>query len=152
MKHEGLNRLIENLKNLKPYLESRLDGQINNSLESMAQMERERLNEGLSTNGNLLRRNEGFYPYSPQYTKYKRSRGGQVNVVDLKLEGDYHRGITASKTGRMKVTLYSRDKKDRFLPEQYDGIHGLSDKNKRQIRQDFAPSIVLAVKQKITSK
>lgn len=148
----SLKTLISNLKTLQPYVEQRLDGQINVHLQQMANMERERLSQGKNKDNELLRRNEGFYPYSPQYTKYKRAKGGRVDVVDLKLDGDYHKGITASKTGRLKATLYSRDKKDNFLPNNYDGIHGLTNNNKALIKESIAPVIVKAVKDKITSK
>lgn len=148
----SLAPLINNLKQLKGYLENSLDSQVSQNLSEFAQMQRDRLNTGKNADGENLTRNEGFYPYSPAYTKYKRSRGGQVNFVDLKLEGNYQRGITATKVGKSKVTLYSKDKKESFLPSQYTGIYGFSPTQKKELNDMFRPRIVEAAKIKITNR
>jgi hypothetical protein len=144
--------LINNLKQLKQHLENTLDAQVNANLTEFADMQRDRLDTGKNNEGDNLTRNEGFYPYSPKYTAYKRAKGGQVNFVDLKLNGDFHAGITATKVGKSRVTLYSKDKKERFLPSQYTGIYGFSPNQKKELNDMFKPRIVEAAKFKITNR
>ena len=148
----ALEKLISNLKQLKQHLENKLDSQVTANLNEFEEMQRERLNKGENKEGEKLKRNEGFYPYSPQYKKYKRSKGGQVNFVDLKLDGDFHEGITATKVGKGKVTLYSKDKKDKFLSNQYEGIFGFSPNQEDELNDMFKPQIIRAVKEKIANK
>ena len=168
-----LEKLINNLKQLRQHLENKLDSQVNTNLANFAEMQRDRLNEGKNKEGeNLkrneefypyssegknkegenLKRNEGFYPYSSTYKKYKKARGGQVNFVDLKLDGNFHAGITATKVGRGKITLYSKDKKDKFLPNQYEGIYGFSPNQENELNDLFKSPLIKAVKEKITNK
>lgn len=146
-----LERLINNLKNLKVSLESNLDNTINANLSNLEQMQRDRLNKGENSEGDKLRREEGFYPYSPQYAKYKRARGGQVKFVDLKLDGDFHAGIDAKKVGKGKVTLYSKDKKEKFLSSQYKGIYGFAPNQRQELNNIFVPEIIRAARERITN-
>jgi len=149
----GLKTLISNLNQLKNHVETTLDANIQANLNEFADMERERLKDGIGNDGEPLEREgAGYYPYTPAYTKYKRSKGGRVDVVDLKLTGSYADQISASRTGKHKATLYSRDNKDRFLSEQYPKTHGFSPEQKQEVKQMFIPKLLEASKRKITSK
>jgi hypothetical protein len=149
-----LTRWINNLKNLKQNLENDLNNIIPKFFNDLEKLERDRLSQGMTADGTvLMRKGSNYYPYSQMYVPMKRRRGGQVRVVDLKLTGAFHRGITATKIGRNKVQIYSRDSKDAKLNEKYDGIHGFSDKNKQEdIPRMFEPEIIISVERNLTKK
>lgn len=148
-----LDNLIANLKTMQTFMENRVDQSLNRNLQAMDEMQRERLEKGENNKGEPLKR-EGasYYPYTPAYTKHKRARGGNVSVVDNKLTGDYHDGITTQKDGKNKVKMYSRDKKERFLPKQYPGNLGLSPEQQDELKQEiFYPELAKAAKEKFTN-
>lgn len=148
-----LTKLINNLKELQTYVVNTLDSTVNEDFQRITELEKERLSKGINADGERLERKDSDnYPYSPAYKKFKRAKGGQVDVVDLKLNGDYHRGINTQKTGKLKGKIYSTDSKEKFLPNQYEKIHGVSPQDKNTFEKEYSKKVIQVTRKKITSK
>lgn len=148
-----LEKLIARLEQLDTLVTNQLDAELPNELQNIADMQRERLEKGINTKGTALERNDANEkPYSKAYTKIKRAKGGQVAHVDLKLNGDYHEGIRAYKSGKMQATIKSIDFKDEILASQYNDILGLSPDQEKEFGAEYAKSINKVVRKFVTDK
>jgi len=130
-----LDKLIANLEALERNVTNTLDAQLPNDLHLITELQREQLNDGLNSKGDLLEKNDGvYYPYAPSYERYKRSKGGRVDRVDLKLTGKFHAGIRTYKTGKLSAGITSIDSKTKKLETEFDNIFGLSPIKKETTR------------------
>lgn len=142
-----LDHWISKFRTLEKALESSLDVNVRNELETMADLQREQLSEGKNADGGLLKRKEGPYPYSNEYKRKKARMGKQTEFVDLKLSGDYHEGIKATRIGKNRVQMHSVDYKNRFLPGQYSGVFGFDSKRREKLKEVFSRGLKFSVYQ-----
>lgn len=142
-----LTKWINTLKHLELNLNNGLDQDVNSMLGEFADMQRDRIDKGVNAEGERLERNTGeYYPYSPSYTKYKRAKGGKVNVVDLNLTGNFTRDIKATKVGKGKVHLWSTDYKNGILQSNYDAIFGFSPQQVEKLKEMFKQMLFKRIK------
>lgn len=59
-----------------------------------------------------------------------------LRTPNLKLNGDYHKGITAQ-TNEEETVFTNTDLKDRFLQPKYGDLMNLNEKNKEDLIQDI---------------
>ncbi len=74
--------------------------------------------------------------YSPKYAEFKKGLGFDVSKVNLRLEGDYHKGITAKVT-KYEINITNTDKKDGKLDLKYGGsLMGLTKDSRIKLNSD----------------
>jgi hypothetical protein len=145
-----LTKLIKNLEILEQEVKKTFDAFLPNYLGEVTEVQKEQLNEGLNSEGGLLMKtNSNYYPYSPSYTAYKRAKGLQTNVVDLKLTGAFQRGIRTYKTGTMKANITSVDSKTTKLKTEFNNIFGIAPQMTDKLGAKFIKPISNIVKSKL---
>lgn len=129
-----LDSWLYKLRNLKTIIEDEMDRTLNNNKDVLADVQREQLSDGINSDGDRLERaDKAYYPYALSYARYKRARGGRVDVIDLKLTGRFHRLIQARRIGRLKYVLFSTDSKEESLTTKYEKVFGISNVYKKRI-------------------
>jgi hypothetical protein len=88
--------------------------------------------------------------YSPNYAAFKRHLGRPAEVVDLKLTGAYHKGITA-KVSKYVVDITNTDSKNRKLQSKYGfSIIGLSLGSKNKLKVFLLPLVRIRYRKKLS--
>lgn len=83
---------------------------------------------------------QSLQPYrSASYAIFKLSLN-PAGVTDLKLTGDFYRGVFAA-ADRFPIVLNSNDPKAGMLAEKYGDIFGLTERNKQEFREDIKPEV-----------
>ncbi len=104
----------------------------------------EQLNQGIRSDGSRIEPE-----YSPGYAELKKSLGFNPNIVNLKLDGDYQRGITA-KVSKYVVDIDNIDSKDAKLSEKYGAtIIGLTEDSVAMLNREITPLLIEKLKKRL---
>lgn len=134
-----LKKVISNFDNI--ILEAAME-----SKETIADLQVEQLEEGKTEKGtNIIPEYQ-----SESYASAKKAIGAKPPkfTPDLKLTGDFHRGIYA-KLEKNYIVTDSTDDKTGMLTEKYPDIWGLSDQKQAQFNKEVAPNIAKRLKNEL---
>lgn len=128
---KSVNTIVRNLNKVAK-------NAINENLSVMADMNREQLTFGYNTEGGAV----GLYR-SEAYARLKKSIGSRspFGTVDLKLTGDFHSGIFASRRGD-DLIFGSTDGKTADLVSRYGPILGLTKESQTDVTDNYIFPII----------
>lgn len=132
---------IDKLRTLEASVTEGLDLAIRNELNTMADLQREQLEQGKGADNNPLTREDGRTGYSNKYKARRGGKGLQTAHVDLKVTGDFHEGIQAKRIAKNRIQLFSTDYKNKFLPGQYPNLWGFDRQRIEQIKEILSEAL-----------
>lgn len=137
-----LTAIISKLETIQRIAENSMEKSVEDSEQTLIELQKERMDMGLDVNGNFIEYNKRRTSelnetgaYTKKYAKYKSSRGGNTSVVDLELTGDYKNSLKAEtkKTGKgIDVDIKSNVSHAKYIEKHYDDIYGL-DKRQQEL-------------------
>ena len=152
-----LSSWINKLENLENIIADAMEDAVDNSENTIIEMQKDRMELGIDTNGKPiefvghLRSSEltSNGAYTKKYANYKTKKGGQTAFVDLELTGKYKNGLKAKtqKTNdSIDVDIESNVEYEKYIKKNYDNIYGLSKSQEKEIKKEIANKIEVKVK------
>lgn len=141
----SLNRKIQQLN-----IDKVINHAVENTLPDLIEINKDQLLHGMDKNGEKI---------TPKYkrNKYARVKNEMnplagIGTPDLKVKGDYYKGLTAKLEGGTIVET-STDFKAEFLEPKYDDIHGLGGEYKKRYQdKNLRPAIGTEIEKTIGLK
>lgn len=146
-----LTRWINKLEAVQRIAEQSMEKAVENSESTLVELQKDRMDLGLDVNGNFIEYNKRRTSelnetgaYTKKYSKYKSSRGGKTNVVDLELTGEYKRSLKAKTTATpngIDVDIESNSNHAKFIEKNYNDIYGLDKKQQDLIEKVISKQV-----------
>lgn len=146
-----LTKWINKLETVIEIAENAMVEAVEQSEETLVQLQKDRMDLGLDVNGQPIEYNKprksplnSTGAYTKQYAKKKVSGGGQDKFVDLEKTGTYKKSLK-SKTKRsgkeIDVDIVSDVTHAKFIEKNYDDLYGLDERQQKQIESEIEKKI-----------